>query len=226
MPQKWSGPDPRAGWKLTPTVMGKSMVSCFLTHKPGIHCRLHEGNETYESLGSISSEERLAGLARDGVEVESERLVAAHAAHLVLLVLTIAHGRRRRGGGPARLRRRRRRVHRRGAAVVMAAAGRTVAARGTAAALRGPGASARAAIHGRRRRRHRVGVQFDVHHVGSGPGRRTGRTAAARHDRLMSVVVVATGIAAQTYSYSYARTLCLKRALLNLLLIRRRSVVK
>ena len=63
---------------------------------------------TYESLGRVAAEERLARLARDGVEVVAERLVTTHAAHAVLLRVAAdagTAGRRRRHGGhllPAR----------------------------------------------------------------------------------------------------------------------------
>ena len=54
-------------------------------------CIFVKGHVTY--LEGIAAEEGLAGLARDGVEVVAERLVAAHAARLVLRPLGLV-GRR------------------------------------------------------------------------------------------------------------------------------------
>jgi len=44
---------------------------------------------TYQSFGRVATEERLARLARDGVEVVAKRLVAAHTTHAVLLRVTV-----------------------------------------------------------------------------------------------------------------------------------------
>jgi len=135
---------------------------------------------TDESLRSISSEECLAGLAWDGVEVKSQRLVATDSTDLVLLALPTADRRSWSWSSAAGLCRRRRWIHR----CVTVVGGRAVAG----GAVGGP-APAAAPIHC-----HGVRVQFDVHHVG-------GWRTAGWHHRL-SVVVVAAGIATQTYSYS------------------------
>lgn len=44
---------------------------------------------THQTLGCITTKERLAGLARDSVEVVAERLVATDAADAILLGVTV-----------------------------------------------------------------------------------------------------------------------------------------
>jgi len=56
----------------------------------GLMPRTSKCVSTDEALRCIAAEERFARLARDGVEVEAERLVTTHSANLVLLVLATA----------------------------------------------------------------------------------------------------------------------------------------